>query len=71
MMNEQFHKIAVASGLMHGIKHTSVDLDDEIEKFAELIVQECANRLTQDDFGSVRGVMRIAGMKLREHFGVK
>lgn len=41
------------------------------QRFAELIVQECANRLMQDDFGSNKGIMRIAGAKLKEHFEVK
>jgi hypothetical protein len=41
------------------------------EKFAELIVKECAKRLMQDDFGSVKGVMSIAGARLKEHFGVE
>lgn len=40
------------------------------QKFAELIVKECANRLIQDDFGSVKGVMSIAGARLKEHFGL-
>lgn len=39
------------------------------KKFAELIVKECAERLVQDDFGSVKGVMSIAGARLKEHFG--
>lgn len=39
--------------------------------FAELIVQECTNRLTQNDFSSAKGIMRIAGAKLKEHFGVE
>lgn len=41
------------------------------DKFAELIVRECAERLMQDDFGSVKGVMSIAGARLKEHFGVE
>lgn len=49
--------------------NSSPELDPE--KFAELIIQECCDRLVQDDFGSVKGVMRIAGAKLKEHFGVK
>ena len=49
-----------------------VELNEiDVEKFAELIVQECADRLMQDDFGSIKGVMRIAGAKLKEHFEVK
>lgn len=39
--------------------------------FAELIVRECTNRLTQNDFSSAKGIMRIAGAKLKEHFGVE
>lgn len=37
-MNEQVYKLCSQSGLMHAMKHTSVDIDGEIEKFAELIV---------------------------------
>lgn len=45
--------------------------EEYTKKLTELIVRECAERLMQDDFGSVKGVMSIAGSRLKEHFGVR
>lgn len=45
-------------------------LGSEVEKFAELIVQECVNICnTTTDRGYLNGV--IAGHKIKEHFGVE
>lgn len=41
------------------------------KKFAELIVKECADRLMQDDFKDFKSVVYIAGLRLKEHFGVE
>lgn len=41
------------------------------EKFAELIVQECADRLMQDDFKDFNSVMFHAGLRLKKHFGIE
>ena len=78
-MNERIDELAFQSGItQHSYsnpKHPDLDgflvSNEKLEKFAELIVNECIDRLTQDDFGSVKGVMRIAGAKLKEHFGVE
>ena len=68
-MNERIQKLAEQA---KGTKTPGYPVwrfyNSELEKFAELIVRECANRLMQDDFGSIKGQMRIAGAKLKEHF---
>lgn len=45
------------------------------EKFAELIVEECARIVPNTDLGDVDGgdsaVLRAASKQIREHFGVE
>jgi len=43
---------------------------DEIEKFAELIVRECA-KIADDGCGSACFGLGINGAMLKEHFGVE
>jgi hypothetical protein len=68
-MNERIKELAMKAGM--------VTFDDFAsgghfaKKFAELIVRECADRLMQDDFKDFRSVVYIAGLRLKEHFGVK
>ena len=57
------------------------DIDKEIfEKFAELIVQECATAITNDDLAKDSGTlmmdsyakgMRYSALLIKEHFGVE
>ena len=42
-MNEQIQKLAEQAGAIFTDCHAASLLDDEIEKFAELIVRECAD----------------------------
>ena len=73
-MNERIRELWTQAGGCHdggGFSNCPQYTIDDPEKFAELIVKECAKRLMQDDFGSIKGVMRIAGAKLKEHFEVK
>jgi hypothetical protein len=76
-MNERIFELAKQADLIHwdtlpsGARTPDHESVVKAKKFAELIVKECANRLIQDDFGSVKGQMRIAGAKLKEHFGVE
>jgi hypothetical protein len=67
-MNEQILELAKQAGLKFP---SETALSPQELKFAELVVLACANRLTQNDFSSVKGVMLIAGAKLKEHFGVE
>ena len=77
-MNEQFSRL-------YHLAWNYSEFDDEYQEkptyerrcvvqsriFAELIVRECSARLLHDDFSSVKGVMSIAGARLKEHFGVE
>ena len=77
-MNERIRLLAQQAGMYvdlngnHWPKAMSAEeCEVAYKKFAQLIVLECAERLMQDDFGSVKGVMSIAGARLKEHFGVE
>jgi phosphate uptake regulator len=45
--------------------------DEDIEKFVELIVNECTDRMMQDDLSDFRPVLTIAGFRVKKHFGIK
>jgi hypothetical protein len=69
-MNEQIRQLAEQVGAVRNVlamgRHDGVLFtESELEKFAELIVQECANFLkdTMDD--------HFAAEQLEEHFGVE
>jgi hypothetical protein len=64
-MNERIQKLAEQAGAVYSNDHAVSLLDDEIEKFAELIVAECISTLDQDDGATHHGEL------LREHFGVE
>jgi hypothetical protein len=77
-MNERIKELALDAGLLNYVDHETprryfvhghADLE-EVEKFAELIVQECAVRvdfiLREKSKGG--GTM---GDEIREHFGVE
>ena len=68
-MNERINELAVQAGVAGhfaaGTEYaTLIPLSDEVQKFAELIVRECASHLNWvgDD---------AAGIELLEHFGVE
>jgi uncharacterized protein YutE (UPF0331/DUF86 family) len=76
-MNEQIKKIALQSQLVYettdGKIYNSwedyVDLTEYVEKFAELIVQKCAdigNKAWKED-----GEYTYIGDKIKAHFGVE
>ena len=69
-MNDQIRQLAEQVGAVRNVlamgRHDGVLFtESELEKFAELIVQECANFLkdTMDD--------HFAAEQLEEHFGVE
>ena len=73
-MNERIREIAVSAGMTKMNQRSDglyVVSEDVFDKFAAELIRECTNRLTQDDFSSAKGIMRIAGAKLKEHFGVE
>jgi hypothetical protein len=65
MMNERIEKLMVnaSSGACYD-GNEPVLFGTEIEKFAELIVRECCQKLEND------GMVEVA-MELKEHFGVE
>jgi hypothetical protein len=74
MMNERIEKLALDAGLLNYVDnetprrcfiHGHADLE-EVEKFAELIVRECIDVVSQCN---LVGVDPIAHIKV--HFGVK
>jgi hypothetical protein len=76
-MNEQLIKLGIQAGLMTGEKEqlffcrpiTQFDeYSPEIEKFAELIVKECAEIVA--GYYDER-TMQWAGPRIAQHFGVK
>lgn len=50
-------------------------MNDEIKKFAELIIRECAQTACNTDLEDVEGgdsaVLRAAAQQIKEHFGVE
>ena len=73
-MNERIRELAEQAGAIFTDCHAASLLDDEIEKFAELIVQECAQIAKEvdgdegDDYKSGR---TWAGIDVLKHFGVE
>ena len=74
-MNERIRQLAEQAKhetSLYGGKPGDNDFDKLYnQKFAELIVNECANRLLESDFNDFKGVMYIAGLRLKKHFGVE
>ena len=71
-MNERIRELAKQNGFIHNWMPPGEQYDklQTLEKFAELIVRECAERLLNDvkltDIQTTRCVASI-----REHFGVE
>ena len=66
-MNERFRQLAEQAGAVYSNDHAVSLLDDEIEKFAELIIRECADCVdfyTSDGNGPASDV-------ILNHFGVE
>jgi hypothetical protein len=66
-MNERIKRLAEQAGAVFTVVHAVSLLDDEIEKFAELIVRECANQV---DWILAEGG-KTQGDLIKQHFGVK
>ena len=68
-MNERIKELAEQAGLYDFVIE-SMGINEEMEKFAELIVAECIGICNDtNDASYLNGV--IAGRKIREHFGVE
>jgi hypothetical protein len=66
-MKERIRELAKQAG-GHGLKMSTMGLsllgEDAIEKFAQLIVRECCQKLEND------GMVEVA-MEMKQHFGVE
>ena len=84
LMNERIQKLIVESdnGQFHKGKlypHIGSRTNEDWQRFAELIIKECAAFLNEYDFNDIdefevggnNGVVRIAAENLKEHFGVE
>ena len=77
-MNEQIRKLAEQAGAVYSNDHAVSLLDDEIEKFAELIVAECMRMCdvaaigyeSHNHFKEANGCYS-AKEYIEEHFGVE
>jgi hypothetical protein len=80
-MNERIIKLAADAGAHweHGDWNLASSVhftEEELEKFAELIVQECSRQvlstvLLEGDDGSTAEVLMHASFQLKLHFGVE
>ena len=79
-MNERIRELAVQAGAVYSNDHAVSLLDDEIEKFAELIVRECAEQIIAKgtdwvDFApsqtGVRPEYWDMAQQIKQHFGVE
>lgn len=60
-MNERIREIAREAGLL---TYNPENRETKLDKFAELIVRECCQKLEND------GMVEVA-MEMKEHFGVE
>jgi len=81
-MNERIRELAKQSGAWEYYEINEGVGEDEkhLEKFAELIVRECATAITNDDLAKDCGTflmdsyakgMRYSAHLIKEHFGVE
>ena len=75
-MNERVEKFARECGAwnqVYGNRNFMIDEHFDIEKFAELIVQECALIADTERSNSVGCgyITKTNGMRIKEHFGVE
>ena len=74
-MNERIEKFARECGAwnqVYGNRNFMIDEHFDIEKFAELIVQECALIADTERSNSIGCgyITKTNGMRIKEHFGV-
>jgi len=75
-MNERIEKFARECGAwnqVYGNRTFMIDEHFDIEKFAKLIVQECAEIADTERSNSVGCgyITKTNGMRIKEHFGVE
>lgn len=73
-MNDRIRELAVESGFATGYDRTQTGKwslsDRELEKFAELIVQECKDIAYEYDGAKLSGPGMIIANRIEQHFGV-
>jgi hypothetical protein len=83
-MNERIKELAIQAGFFYEdykdiwyLEYHNQTCEEEMKKFAELIVQECASmlyekagRYRQSGFAHESQTARLLGDALKEHFGV-
>ena len=67
-MNERIKELAEQAGAVYSNDHAVSLLDDEIEKFAQLIVKECMELNSKEL--SITAIERLLPL-YAEHFGVE
>jgi hypothetical protein len=76
-MNERFESLMYHAGMTAQGCWDEMDSyqREAVEKFAELIVRECADIARNTDLEDVEGgdsaVLRAAGEQIKQHFGVE
>ena len=73
-MNERIRALALQAG--YGARwSTTEQFEQFVDKFAQLIVKECARIARDTDLEDVEGgdsaVLQAAGEQIQKHFGVK
>ena len=75
-MNERIRELAEQAGAVYSNDHAVSLLDDEIEKFAYLLIRECARvaiaKQTENDIDNIvsKNPAKDFAYALVEHFGV-
>jgi hypothetical protein len=71
-MNERILQLAKQAGLDDDMFPLEEWDNPELEKFAELIVRECADAIAKDSrLGDVRSAANGCVRTIKEHFGVE
>jgi hypothetical protein len=76
LKSKVIEQLALQCGAWHQIydhKRLMVDRHFDVEKFAELIVRECADIADTERSNSIGCgyITKTNGMRIKEHFGVK
>ena len=70
-MNERIKQLAEKAGAVYSNDHAVSLLDNEIEKFAQLIVQECAEVIFETPVKYTEiDIMHIIRDRVKEHFDI-
>jgi hypothetical protein len=68
-MNKRIKELTIKAGFPEWSNHA---IEFELEKFAELIVKECANAIVNDSrLSDVRTARNGCVRTIKEHFGVE